>query len=175
VTQNCRNSGTNACKSFSSSSRYFDYRGILHTSWVRVSVERKQTFSPYFCSWCSPLNKDRIGHWLSAPTSLFSMEMRFEIPLSGGATGLKSLRTANRGSITISVRTVDIRLPNTAPDGFKIAFSDGYTSRLPRHAALSLAGRAWLRGAAEIGLRCPFETSWRAGAGHRCRRFPLCQ
>ncbi len=30
VTQNCRNSGTSACRSFSSSSPYFNCRGILH-------------------------------------------------------------------------------------------------------------------------------------------------
>jgi len=48
------------------------------------------------------------------------------------ATGLRHNRPANRGNINNFATYCVHVLPNTAPDGFKIPFSDGHTRRLSR-------------------------------------------
>ena len=66
------------------------------------------------------------------PTSLLSMKMRFEIPLSGEATECPVVTDCQRRNYHNFCMYCVHRLPNTAPDGFKIPFSDGHTRRLLR-------------------------------------------
>jgi hypothetical protein len=61
------------------------------------------------------------------PTSLLSMKMRFEIPLSGEATESPVVTDCQRRNYHNFCTYCVHRLPNAAPDGFKIPFSDGHT------------------------------------------------
>src|SRR5579864_5357731 len=61
------------------------------------------------------------------------MRMQFKIPLSSlRPQALRSLRAGSRGKYHNFTTYCVHGLPNTAPDGFKIPFSDGHTHRLGR-------------------------------------------
>jgi 5-methyltetrahydropteroyltriglutamate--homocysteine methyltransferase len=68
-------------------------------------------------------------------------------------------------------------LPNTAPDGFKIPFSDGHTRRLPRLTRGPFRNRRRYTDSThseDMGYAVRLRRRG-AGAGQNCRRFPLCQ
>ena len=67
-------------------------------------------------------------------------------------------------------------LPNTAPDGFKIAFSDGHTRRLSRLTRGPFRYRRYADSthSGDMGYDARLRRRG-AGAGQSCRRFPLCQ
>jgi 5-methyltetrahydropteroyltriglutamate--homocysteine methyltransferase len=67
-------------------------------------------------------------------------------------------------------------LPNTAPDGFKIPFSDGRTRRLPRLTRGPFRNRRYAHSTHSGDMGYAVRLRRRvAGAGQNCRRFPLCQ
>ena len=61
-----------------------------------------------------------------------SMRVRYEIQLSGEATGSPVVTDGRRRNYHNFCTYCAYGLPNTAPDGFKIQFSDGHTRRLLR-------------------------------------------
>src|SRR5258707_14222239 len=67
-------------------------------------------------------------------------------------------------------------LPNTAPDGFTIAFSDGHTRRLSRLTRGPFRYRRYADSthSGDMGYDARLRRRG-AGAGQSCRRFPLCQ
>src|SRR5258707_12958090 len=66
-------------------------------------------------------------------------------------------------------------LPNTAPDGFKIAFSDGHTRRLSRLTRGPFRYRRYADSTHSGDMGYDARLRGRgAGAGQSCRRFPLC-
>ena len=77
------------------------------------------------------------------------MKVRFEIQLSGEATGLQSLRTANGGTITISALTACMGF-RTQPRVVSKSRSQTVirAACCGLHAALSVTGGTRLRGAA---------------------------
>jgi 5-methyltetrahydropteroyltriglutamate--homocysteine methyltransferase len=76
------------------------------------------------------------------------MKMRFEIPLSGEATGSPVVTDGEQRNYHNFCTYCVHGLPNTA-DGFKIAFSDGHTRPFPLQAVRSFEAQ-------RDGLRCPF-------------------
>jgi hypothetical protein len=60
------------------------------------------------------------------------MKVRFEIQLSGEATGSPVVTDGQRRNYHNFCAYCVYGLPNTAPDGFKIPFSDDHTRRLLR-------------------------------------------